>query len=133
MRYAESPEVRAALWLAAGDVDDVERACRALQCLEGAKARDAAPAGSTEWPARMRYGLARLQITTGQIVGVDAMLRLTSPEEDTTAEDAAVAADARVALARIARLAPHATADELRAWRAGIVAVPAEPLPPPSR
>ena len=133
VRYAESPKVRAALWLAAGDVDDVERACRALQCLEGAKARDAAPTGSTEWPARMRYGLARLQITTGQIVGVDAMLRLTSPEEDTTAEDATVAADARVALARIARLAPHATADELRAWRSGIVAVPAEPLPPPSR
>ena len=132
-RYAESPDVRKALWLTACEVDDVDRACRALQCLESAKCTDAAPEGSAEWPSRMRYGLARIQVVTGQMQGVDALLRLAAVDEDATSDEAAVAAEARVALSRIARLPSHASVEELRAWRAGLVATPTEPLPPHAR
>ncbi len=131
VRYAAQPQIRTALWSMAADIDDEARAERALQCIEVAGVSDPAPQGAASWPPRLQYRLARIRVRNHDLVGIDAMIRLVEEgaSDAATASAASAAADSRLSLAAIGHLAPHATIEELRAWRTGLVAVPNEPLP----
>lgn len=131
-RYANMESVRKALWDAAADLDDVERGARALHCLEVAGAREPAPASSTAWPLRLQYFLARIRVANRDLAGVDALLRIAETADESDAKDAGTVGEARLALASLAHLPPHATIEEIRAWRLSLVTVPDEPLPAPS-
>lgn len=132
-RYAETESVRKILWELASNLEDVSRASRALHCLEIVGAREPAPAAATTWPPRLQYGLARIRIANRELAGIDALLALASGGEENSVNDADTASEARIALAALARLAPHATIEDLRSWRRSIVVVPDEPLPAPAR
>jgi hypothetical protein len=131
VRYAAQPQIRTALWAMAADLDDEPRAERALQCIEVAGVSDPAPQGSASWPPRLQYRLARIRVRNHDLVGIDTLIRLVEEGAPETADisAASAAADSRLSLAAIGHLAPHATIEELRAWRTGLVAVPNEPLP----
>ena len=131
VRYASLPQVRESLWAMAIDIEDAQRAERALQCLELAGVNEPAPQGFAAWPPRLQYRLARIRIQNHDLAGIDVMLRLIEEGESEAADAnaASAAADSRLSLAAIGHLMPHATTAELRAWRTGLVTMPAEPLP----
>ncbi len=132
-RYAGLEPIRKALWEIATDLDDIDRAARAMHCLEIAGEREPASAVPSSWPLRLQYGLARIRVANRELAGIDALLTVAAVDDTAATRDPETVRDARIALAALARLAPHATLEELRAWRNTIVAVPDEPLPTPSR
>lgn len=132
-RYADADAVRKALWEAAADLDDVERGTRALHCLEIAGARDPAPPGSASWPLRLQYFLARIRVADHDLSGIDSLLRIAETGDESESKDPETVGEARLALASLAHMPPHATLEEIRAWRQALAAVPDEPLPAPSR
>ena len=130
-RYAESPKIRTALWEVALGTDSVPRRARALYCLELVGARDGIPTQSAAFAPILQYHLARLRIAAGDVAGLDEMLVLASADEDPDEELRETSGHARLLLSKVARLAPHATFEELQAWRTGVAAAPRTTLPIP--
>lgn len=130
-RYAESPKIRTALWEVALGTDPVQRRARALYCLELVGVRDGIPGQSAAFAPILQYHLARLRIAAGDAAGLDEMLVLASADEDPDDELRETSGHARLLLSKVARLAPHATIEELNAWRTGLTSAPRTTLPTP--
>lgn len=132
-RYAAEPEIRTSLWSIAMSNDPMQRRASALYCLELAGVREGFPSLTSDWPPQLQLHLARLRLGAGQLAGVDALLELafTDAAGDRDMEEAS--GRARLLLGRLAEMPPHTTQEDLRAWRAGLAAVPVDRLPPPTR
>lgn len=132
-RYGTAPAIRTGLWSIALGTDEVERRASALYCLELAGVHDGIPSLTTDWPPRLQYQLARLQLSGGDAAGLDTLLDLAFVDAVDDPELEEAVGLARLLLGRLSHLPPHATEDELRAWRKGLTSTSFGPLPPPSR